>query len=119
MLSYLKLHKEKKKQREKRLKKERNIQRNRPQYKYKLEINEDGGWKSVVGFKSRAEVDEHIEAHDKIRRENTSNIIEGRITNLKTGRQVAHIPAHDTDMPVNRKSTSGSENINRKENSTA
>lgn len=92
---------QKKRERAKRLRKERNVQRNRPKYKYKLEVlEEDGSWSVVMGFRSAVEVNDHVARHEEMRRNNTTDIIEGRIISLGTGRQVAHIPPHKVKDPA-------------------
>lgn len=86
----------KRKARERRLVRERNIRKNQAETQFHLMVNfvDDGGWKRMMNFKNSEQVDMYLKETKQIREEGKDRIFEGVIYN-KLGREVARIPAYD------------------------
>jgi hypothetical protein len=81
---------QKKVARRKKLEKDRNQRANKSMRRYRLDVKHQGNWKTYKFFKTEKQVNKHLADTEKKRREGTE-IIEGRVIDLNTDTQVAHV----------------------------
>jgi hypothetical protein len=81
---------QKKVARRKKLEKDRNQRANKSMRRYRLDVKYQGNWKTYKFFKTAKQVNKHLADTEKKRKEGTE-IIEGRVIDLNTDSQVAHI----------------------------
>jgi len=92
--------------RRKRLRKVVNQRRNRPRYNYQLDVDfPEKGWVTAKRFRTMDQVRVYVDEQEAIRRSNKTDIIEGVIRDMRSGREVARILPHKvgSDMPVSEK----------------
>jgi hypothetical protein len=89
----------KKKARQKRLAKERNVRRNQKEVKFYLEVDfaEEGGWKRMINFYTAAEVNKHIEDTEAIREAGDTRIFAGVVKDVN-GKVVKRVEAYEPDV---------------------
>lgn len=87
-------------ERRNRIRREKNVAANRPKPKFVLHVNMDGKWKPVMGFLNEAKVKAYLESVEEVRRNNTSDIVEGTIYHVGSGREVARIASHKMTDPA-------------------
>jgi len=89
---------QKKLARRKQFEKSRNLESNRAKAKFRLDVYFPiSGWRTMAGFKDRKQVDAYVEQQEGIRDRNESDILEGKIIDLATGKTVAVISPYDKD----------------------
>jgi len=80
--------------RRKRLEKEKNLRKNLPRFRFRLEINlGDEGWIEAKMFRTDKEASAYLIEIEGLRRKNVE-IIEGRIIDIDKGVIASVIPAH-------------------------
>jgi hypothetical protein len=79
--------------RRKKLKKARNLEKNKADYRFCLDVLHDGEWQTAKKWRTEEEVRIHVKDTEAIRMRGDTAIIEGVIRNLKTGRPVHRIPS--------------------------
>jgi hypothetical protein len=84
---------QKRKARRKAFERDRNIAKNQPKCLYRIDVCWPEGWKTMGGFHNMAQVEKYVAEQESIRERNESDILEGRIVEIDTGKLVAHIPA--------------------------
>ena len=86
----------KKKARQKRLVKERNVKANQAAIQYYLMVDfpEDGSWKRMMSFRDKAQVEAYLAETEKIRDDKDTRIFEGVIYS-KFGNEVKRIKKYD------------------------
>jgi hypothetical protein len=81
--------------RRRKLAKARNVRRNNtPSFRYKLEVKIGGEWCYAKKFSTPFSVKRHIEEVNELRKRGDVEIVEGRILDVESGRQVAHIDGY-------------------------
>lgn len=97
-------HKERKRvARRRKLRKARNIRRNnRADLRFRLEvlIGRDHEWRVVKRWRSEEGVRRHLRETEEVRERADTEIVEGRIIEVKTGREVYHIQPFTPARPV-------------------
>ena len=90
---------DKRRARSKRVAKAKNRIKSRPKPRFYLEVDlpEGVGWKKVMAFRKRVDVDNYLESVEDIRRRNASTIVQGRVVEIRTGRVVATIAPHEVE----------------------
>ena len=78
--------------RRKQLDKQRNQKRNKANYQYQLEVFFDDNWQGVKQYRTKAEVQAHLDETEAIRKQGDVPIVEGRIMSIRTGSELVHIP---------------------------
>lgn len=76
--------------RRKKLDKDRNQRANKSMRRYRLDVLHGGEWKTYKFFKTAKQINKHLKDTEKQRSEGTE-IIEGRVIDLNTDTQVAHV----------------------------
>ena len=90
----------KRKAREKRLKRQRNIVHNRANHRFILEVDmPDEGWKNMAGFRDQGEIDKYIDETQAIRDKGDTRIFAGHIFHIKSRKTVARIKAFEPPQP--------------------
>lgn len=93
---------QKKARRRKRLQKERNQRANRGRFRYRLDVRFEGEWRTAKRFRTAEEVQAHLDETDAIRKRGDTEIIEGRVVDLRSlsGKVVAEVePFHPEAGP--------------------
>ena len=73
---------------------DRNVDKNQAKARFRLEVFfPEEGWKVMAGFKSVAQCEAYTAEQEAIRAEAKTEILEGRIIDINSGRQVVHIPS--------------------------
>jgi len=83
-----------------RIERERNLRLNKPKPDYILYAKVEGGWKPAMTFKSPAEVNAHVASMEEMRKRNATEIIEAKIIETKTGREICHVDGHEMKDPA-------------------
>ena len=84
---------QKRKAKRKAYEKDRNIAKNQPRERYRLDVLfPEEGWRSVAGFKSMAQVQAYSDEQESIRKKGDTQILEGVIIDIRTNKQVYRIP---------------------------
>jgi len=89
---------QKRKARERNIRRETNIRRNNVAHKaYTLTVEVDGEWRPVMQFSTKDEVKKYVESVEDLRKRGDTEIIRGRITHRVTGRIMAEIESFNPD----------------------
>jgi hypothetical protein len=89
----------KEKARRRRIEKARNVAQNAPRVRFYLTVKLPEGWKRVMAFRTDKEVDSYVESVEDIRRRNASDIVEGKIVEIASGREIRSIAPHTMEGP--------------------
>lgn len=87
----------KRKARRKQYERERNVAKNQKKIRYRLDVLWPEGWKTMGGFHNAKQVNNYVAEQEDIRLNNESDILEGRIFDVDTGKMVARIAPHKKD----------------------
>ena len=82
---------QKRKARRKAFEKERNMLKNQPKVRYRLDVLWPEGWKTMGGFHTMAQVNAYVAQQEEIRARNESDILHGNIFDMATGKVVASV----------------------------
>jgi hypothetical protein len=83
-----------------RIERERNMRLNKPKPDYILYAKVEGGWKAAMTFKTLAEVNAHVATMEEMRKKNSTDIIEAKVIEVKTRREIRHIEGHELKDPA-------------------
>jgi hypothetical protein len=89
----------KEKARRRRIEKARHVAQNTSKARFYLAVKLPAGWKKAMAFKTEKDVDAYVESVEDIRRRNASDIVEGKIFEIGSGREVRSIAPHTMEGP--------------------
>jgi hypothetical protein len=87
-------------ERRKEYERQRNLAHYQPKPKYVLQVKELTGWRTVMRFFSREEVDQHVEHMEDLRRRNVADIVEAVVVDVKKKKPLLRIEPHKMTDPA-------------------
>jgi len=85
----------KRKARRREYERNRNIEKNKPKAKFRLDVLFDDGWKTMAGFVTLEQCRDYVAEQERVRKIGDQQILEGIIVELRKNNVIMHIPPFD------------------------